>query len=1084
MVNRRLDISQFNAVGVYVVEIDASVPPIEIDTQRTRIIVGFSRKGVKNTMVYLTSKRDAVNIFGDIDPYLEKRGSFFHRSLLTALETGPVFALNLLPVDNNPITGDKVEFLSYSLDTNNSNGVKNEQGTKLNTLYSTFFDKQRFWKADEESFQGITNMFELSKGKYFSIVNLSDSPITILTKKSNKAPRDFNITVSEYYGKGKEPLITKPFDLMSDYFIDVTLISGTWDNFDMLAADPIYGAYFDNNGLRSDRASSFLSSDGISIIANYTGCILPEVLDNSGSNVSINTVVNRDFLRTHTFCTLNEKAIEDYDSMISENHIDLIGHNLVTGKVNKVDFLSYNEFINNTLEVVKNTEIFDNKIEGVGNITNDLGYDIFNLTTNKQGEYTNLNIDQLKLTLDLEIENGDVYVDLGSDIWVYGKNINGDVTGVIGKNKRFINGTKLTETSFQLTKEGSNYNLVYNTNTLQAFNPDVLNKTWFNTTNSANVNNLYLYDGNTTLSKLTFTEAIVVSSPVADSSTEYTITFTNVSLNGLPLTNNTYNVVLDPKSVGNVTVYQNRTQTDILENNGTNLLLVGSSSEYYDQINELVKYPNNTYIINNSGKEYSFVISKDLDNTLIISDELSIENQGTPLSFINNVLNILYTKGKKISKEYTINRVITNDTIIVSKEVGETINVGDFLVGIYNNESVLTSVRNKVRLIDADGIIEYELSTILPLTILNNKITKYEKIDEFVTHYNIHSLKGFSFTKYHLPDGTDSQVNKIYNVIEDTNLYEILADRNILDWRYIIDTFDGGIAPNMGSKSVLSRLAMNKKQGIALLNAPSIKRFMDSSNPFFCEQPTLLNPKPILNTDFIKSGGNLMLGPTNRFSIPNEENGGKYCGVFGPFLSITENNKRKTIPPAADISNNYMRKFRLGQPYAIVAGEPLGIIGNANLSGVEFDLLDRDRANFEAIGINPIVFRDGVTKIFANLTGYQRVVSPLNSLHVRDLLISIENTLINITSKYLFRKNTPTVRLEIQTIVENYLEGVMTDGGIDWFNVTIDSSNNTSDIIDQRIALLDIEVQPSLGIEKFVNRITIYGAGGATGSGF
>jgi len=226
------------------------------------------------------------------------------------------------------------------------------------------------------------------------------------------------------------------------------------------------------------------------------------------------------------------------------------------------------------------------------------------------------------------------------------------------------------------------------------------------------------------------------------------------------------------------------------------------------------------------------------------------------------------------------------------------------------------------------------------------------------------------------------------------------------------------------------------------------------------------------------------LGPTNKFSIPDMEIGGKYTGVFGPYLRIVENSKNKIVPPAADISNNFIRKFALGQPYAIVAGEPLGVISNSKLIGVEYDLLTRDRVNFEAIGINPIVNKNNVVKIFGNLTAYQRTVTPLNSLHVRDLLISIENTLINISSSYLFRKNTAAVRLEIQTIVETYLETVLTDGGLTAFNVKIDGENNTNAIIDQRVAILDVEVIPAMGMEKFVNRVTIYNNTGAAATGF
>lgn len=1104
MANRNLDISALDAVGVYVIEIDGSVPPIEVDSQRTRIIAGFSKKGPKNTLVYLRTKQDAVNVFGEIDTYLERRGSYFHRSLLSALEGGPVFALNLLPVNNDLENGDKVEFVSYSLDSNASNGYKNAQGTTLSYLYSSFFNQERFWKPNGQYFQSVVDNFALSQGKYFSIVNLGTTPMTIIARKATNVPRDFQLTVNEFYGTGKEPLIAKPFDLVSDYFVDIMVIEGRWDDFQKLSADPVYGDYFDTKGLRKDRINEFMSSDGVRLVANFTGSVLPELLANDGTNYSIDTTVNNQFAQTGIFCTLNEKAIEEYDPAFSSNHIDLIGHNIVSGDVNRVNYLSYNEIIDAVATVDQNTDIFNFESLGVANITaNDLGYEIDKLSTSQVDVFTNIYIESLKTDLDLSgvsFSNEALYMNFGSDLWAYGNADNGKVTAITGKNDGILKFQKdvypMFETALRVTLDGSDYKVKFSKAELLEMNPGLSTAAWLNALPTVGLLDVYMFNGNEMV-KIGYSGFTANEYLVSDD-TEYELTLTDVNIDTVPVTDASIDIVIEPMVVANIDLYAQRMDA-VIEDATNNSLYIGQFNAKYTDVSNLTydTIKNNQinknvtvdkFIINDQGMSYSLVREVQLDNTIVLSDDLAVAEQGEEILFDGTSIKLDLVDARTIYSDHDVLRIgAAGDTVFVSSSVGENLNVGDYVVGIYNDEKVLTTITDKVRFIsDIDGTIEYEITTILAMSVESNKIRKYSSVDEFSTHLNPQSLGGFTFTSYHIPDGTDEQMTKIYNVLDpaNSNLRSILADKNIVDWRYIVDTFSGGIAPNMGGKSQLSKLAAEKKQGIALLNAPSMQQFADSTNPYFTEQPSATVLKPILNTDYIRSGGNLSMGPSNRFSIPNEANGGKHTGVFGPYLAIAENGRRKIIPPAADVSNNYMTKFRLGQPYAIVAGEPLGIIGNSQLVGVEYDLLNKDRANFEKIGINPIVFRDGTTKIFANLTGYQRTVTPLNSLHVRDLLISIENTLINITSKYLFKKNTPAVRLEIQTIVETYLESVLTDGGINWFKVTIDGSNNTNDIINQRIALLDIEVEPALGMEKFVNRITVYGAGGSTASGF
>jgi len=185
------------------------------------------------------------------------------------------------------------------------------------------------------------------------------------------------------------------------------------------------------------------------------------------------------------------------------------------------------------------------------------------------------------------------------------------------------------------------------------------------------------------------------------------------------------------------------------------------------------------------------------------------------------------------------------------------------------------------------------------------------------------------------------------------------------------------------------------------------------------------------------------------------------------------------------VSNNYVRKFASGEPYAIVAGQKRGVLSGGNIVGVEYDFTDEDRANLEPFGINPIIKRTGVgVVIFGNQTAYQTVNSAFNLLHVRDLLISIETDVESILSNYLFDFNEDSIRLEIKTLVDNYLDGVQSGGGIYAYQTIMDTSNNTPEIIDMNMGIIDIILEPARGIQKFINRITVTRTGGIASGGF
>src|SRR5438445_527860 len=86
--------------GIIIQEIDNSVRQIPAQTTLLNLVPGFSRKGPINNPVLISTPQELNDIFGPIDRFLEKKGCFFHRTILNILSNGTVWALNLLETDD------------------------------------------------------------------------------------------------------------------------------------------------------------------------------------------------------------------------------------------------------------------------------------------------------------------------------------------------------------------------------------------------------------------------------------------------------------------------------------------------------------------------------------------------------------------------------------------------------------------------------------------------------------------------------------------------------------------------------------------------------------------------------------------------------------------------------------------------------------------------------------------------------------------------------------------------------------------------------------------------------------------------
>ena len=361
----------------------------------------------------------------------------------------------------------------------------------------------------------------------------------------------------------------------------------------------------------------------------------------------------------------------------------------------------------------------------------------------------------------------------------------------------------------------------------------------------------------------------------------------------------------------------------------------------------------------------------------------------------------------------------------------------------------------------------------------DNIVSKYTAIDNVCDRYHWTFLRGFKVSEESMPGGeTDRERNERQNKILDmisennvhSNLYNALIDRDYIQWRYVVDTFGFGIESEC--KKVYSLLCKGRQAGLALVNAPSMKDFKRSIEPSFIDE------YGAVKSEYIANGGNLDKAPTRLFSLPKEENGASWAAYFYPYLKISDLAAVKTVPPAAYVSNLFMAKYTASKPWSIVAGPKRGVISGNQVVGVEGTLIHDDREYLEPMGINPIVWENGVgVEIFANKTAKQTPVSALSSIHAREACIYIQDNVEAILKKYNWEANTARNREEIKTLVDTFLSNMKQGDGIYDFKTVMDTTNNTNEVIDRNMGVIDIYVEVVRGLEILAQRLTVLKTG-------
>lgn len=186
-----------------------------------------------------------------------------------------------------------------------------------------------------------------------------------------------------------------------------------------------------------------------------------------------------------------------------------------------------------------------------------------------------------------------------------------------------------------------------------------------------------------------------------------------------------------------------------------------------------------------------------------------------------------------------------------------------------------------------------------------------------------------------------------------------------------------------------------------------------------------------------------------------------YAASYYPWVKTVDVNTNKliTIPPSVLLPGVFAANDRVAAEWFAPAGLNRG--GLVGAVAVLNRLTQSEKDTLYEGKINPIVQFPGQGIVVFGQKTLQDKPSALDRINVRRLLLTVRKYIAS-TSRYLvFEQNTSTTRNRFINIVNPYLEGIQQRQGLYAFNVVMDESNNTPDVIDRNILKGSIYLQPT-----------------------
>lgn len=1059
-------LQQFKAAGIYRVVFDKSTIK-GINSEILRLVVGYSEIGPFNIPVYVKSITDFKAIYGDISKKLEKRGIYFHRTAIQALQSGPVLCLNL-----KKFSGETVDGATISSAFNPSYEIIDSVKINVEDIYDT----SRFWELSADNLINLKSADNVVMDQYINIAttNTKESSATYFIRKAagNKVSQ-YNISVSDWYSDRTEemPEYLMPFknSKISDFFAEIYVFKGHFTA-DQVLSSSVLKNYFELATAMNENGEMHLVDENGNIIDNDSdtkpGLKLREHLTNAYGD-----------------------SVDTLDALYTEPTANPLAHYIGTlipyFKNKKGQYMSLDILFNGDIDVHNMMMSFniDHLEEGLTTI--DLsGRFAIKTEDNKSLKMIGTNISPEELTIGNLFNataktnllgNADSKVVVDKPI-IY-NNI-AKIVGIDGDLVKFAPKYELTTTKRRLSGELYVSAITFPTEETTVTDPDTNQTSTTPATpgtielRQVGTNDKIMLQGFTgkdnfmkTIEKLHITldkngTPIDKKGPVWLDSTQPFLTL-ETPKNGEPY----YSFTTEGPSeiISSITKIE-QTQnpsgydyTDLDTNMSVSIETVevsimsqlSSDDSVYGSSVSFIPAEGYTFTNNAPGAKGQYALVADNPYEINLG---SILQKGDCLLADDGTTD-MDANGEADEKDFFYDNVYVQDIYKTFKEDnnGDPTDEEIFVI-VLSGQPMTYESGDKSYYIRIDGGINQEVGTMMP---------------QYLEGYVYRNSK---------PEGTDmmSKLNWqkfiLSALTEYKGLRTGLLNKSDIDYRYIVDTFESYVDSSL--KNTLSFLAKEKQNAFAILNFPAVRTFVK------CPYSAYTDARGVFNVDYIVKGFNKKKPSGVKFSLPEDSEGASFCAFYTP-LKFSDGYLDMIVPAAGLVSNLFMEKYKSRQPYYIIAGPNYGAITANGLVGPDYNYSQDELQLIEPFGVNCMIYRPGFgTFINANQTAKQTPVSALSKVNVRELVIYIQDEIEKVLQAYQWEFNNPTTRNAIKAKADLICSRVAANGGIQKFLNVMDESNNTPDIIDNEMAVLSTHIEPGMGCGKMVQELTLYRTGG------
>jgi hypothetical protein len=181
------------------------------------------------------------------------------------------------------------------------------------------------------------------------------------------------------------------------------------------------------------------------------------------------------------------------------------------------------------------------------------------------------------------------------------------------------------------------------------------------------------------------------------------------------------------------------------------------------------------------------------------------------------------------------------------------------------------------------------------------------------------------------------------------------------------------------------------------------------------------------------------------------------------------------VPPSVVMAGVYAFNDNVGAEWFAPAGLNRGGIGS--VIRAEKRLSANDRDDLYAANVNPLATFPGEGVVAFGQKTFQKRSTSLDRINVRRLLINLKRFVASTSRQLVFEQNTTVTRNRFLSVVNPYMEQIVSKQGLYAYKVVMDDTNNTADVIDRNQLIGQIYVQPTKTAEFIILDFTLQPTG-------